>query len=210
MKKISFAFALVICLGLWFPQQSHASFYKYIDKDGVVCFADNLQAVPEQFRASAVLVQEEQQEEYKPGTPPVTKTETAPIAPAVQPQPVVNAPLPLSFRLGISAAVGIVAILLFVFAKSVPQLKQNPGALITIRGVLILGVSIYVVFAHVDDVMVMFGKASQKIDETQQKSADRGKKAARAMKQLNESVSEAQQVEKDQAAQLQEMDSHGK
>ncbi len=204
MKKIVLIAVLVLCMGLGFVQKGHAAFYKYIDKSGVVCFADNLQVVPEQYRASVVLVQNEQQEEIHPAATTENTTETAPAAVTQQS---VSAPLSLDTRLTISSAIAIGALLFFLFVKNVPRLEQNRSMLIMIRGALIGAVSIYIIYAHAGDVLIMYGRASRAIEETQQKSAERGRKAGQFIKQMDAMAEDTKKLNQDldrQAAEPQE------
>lgn len=198
MKKVTITFALFFCLGIMvFVRNSDAAYYKYIDKDGVVCFADNLQVIPEQYRAKAVIVETEaKDDEIKPAGPAVFKTEPAPTAAEVKQE--VKAPRPLSTRLMISGAVGFGALLIFVVINSQPELKENKKVLSLVRGSLMAVVSLYLVFAHAGDVMTLFGAAGKTVEEVQQQSAEKGRKAAQAVKSLDALFEEAQKAQKAQ------------
>jgi hypothetical protein len=199
MKKVTIVFALFFCLGIMvFVRNSDAAYYKYIDKDGVVCFADNLQVIPEQYRAQAVIVETEaKDDEIKPAGTVVSKTEPAPAADTRQE---VKGSRPLSTRLMISGAVGLGALLIFVVISSQSELKENKKILSLVRGSLITVVSLYLVFAHAGDMMTIFGAAGQTVEEVQQQSAEKGKKAAQAIKSLDAMFEEAQKVQKAQEA----------
>jgi hypothetical protein len=47
---------LVFLFGFLSAQQSSAAIYKYVDKDGLITLVDDLQSVPEEYRASAKIV----------------------------------------------------------------------------------------------------------------------------------------------------------
>ncbi len=198
MKKICMFFAVVLCLGgMVVVRDSQAAFYKYVDKDGVVCFADDLQVIPEQYRAKAVIVQNESKDvDVKPaGLEP--KMEAAPSASEAKPE--VRRPRPLSIRLMISAAVGLGAFLIFVVVSR--QLEEDKKALSIVRGSLLAGVSIYFIVAHAGDVMTLFGLTGKAVEEVERRSEEKGKKAARAIKSFDALFEEAQKAQKAQQTQ---------
>lgn len=201
MKKVTIIFVLFFCLGsVVFVRNSDAAYYKYIDKDGVVCFSDNLQIIPEQYRAKAVIVETEvKDDETKPAGPAEGKTEPAPAAADTKQE--VKGPRPLSTRLMISAAVGLGAFLIFVVISSQSELKENKKLLSLVRGALMVVVSLYLVFAHAGDVMTIFGAAGRTVEGVQQQSAEKGKKAAQAIKSLDALFEEAQKAQKVQETQ---------
>ncbi len=199
-EKVTIMLALLICLGsMVFIRDSDAAYYKYIDKDGVPCFADDLQVIPVQYRAQAVIVETQaKDDEVKPAGPAVRKTEPAPAEADARQE--VETPRPLSTRLMISGAVGLGAFLIFVVISSLPELKENKKVLSYIRGTLMAAVSVYLVVAHAEDVMTLFGAAGRTVEEAQQKSAEKGKKAAQAVKALDALFEEAQKAQKAQEA----------
>jgi hypothetical protein len=199
MKKVAIVLALFICLGsMVFARNSEAAYYKYIDKDGVPCFADNLQVIPEQYRAHAVIVETEaKDDEIKPPGPAVRKTENAPAADASLEG---KTPRPLSIRLTISGAVGFGAFLIFVVISRQPEFKENKKVLSLVRRALMVVVLLYLVVAHSGDVMTLFGAAGRTVDEAQRQSEEKGKKAAQAIKTLDTMFEEAQKAQKSQDA----------
>jgi hypothetical protein len=199
MKKVTIMLALFICLGsMFFIRNSDAAYYKYIDKDGAPCFADNLQVIPEQYRAQAVIVEtESKDDEIKPAGPTVRKAETATMADARQEG---KGPQPLSIRLTISGAVGFGAFLIFVVISHQPESKENKKVLSLVRRTLMAVVLLYLVVAQAGDVMTLFGAAGRTIDEAQRQSEKKGKKAAQAIKSLDAMFEEAQKAQKSQEA----------
>lgn len=197
MKTFILVFGVVFSFYLLSPGVSDAAIYKYVDKDGVPCFADDLQVVPEQYRASAVIVEGDAKDDETKASRPVTlqNTETQSLAAAVETKPV-RRPLPLSIRVMISAAVAIAGLVIFLVLKKLPELKDNKKVLLAIRGSLIGVVAIYLVVAHVKDVLIVFGLASQTIEDAQQRSAEKGKKAAQVIKSIDAMFDEAQKAQK--------------
>ncbi len=204
MENKFVVFALVSCLGgLFIAGTSEAAFYKYVDKNGVVCFADDLQVVPEQYRSQAVIVDaESKDDEVRPANPVLKKPEAA-LDPSSDPWGS-KRPRPLSIRLMISGAVGISAFLVFLIIKSLPDLKDNKKILSIVRGSLIGAVSVYLILAHVKDVKTVFGITGQTVEEVQQRSAEKGKKATQAIKSLDAAFEEAQKAQESGAGEPRE------
>ena len=117
----------------------------------------------------------------------VTHVEDAPVA-----QQEVSTRRPLGTRLIVSGVVGIAAILVFIVLSRLPAVKEKEKALSVIRGSLIAIVSLYVIVAHIQDMMTVIGTAGRAVEDVQNRSADRGKKAGKAVKQYNELVKDTQ------------------
>ncbi len=195
MEKKFVMFALVSCLGgLFFASTGGAAFYRYVDKNGVICFADDLQVVPEQYRSQAVIVDAESKDDtVSPANPGRNKPEAAaPDASSVRSES--GRPRPLSTRLVISTAVGLSAFLVFAMISNLPALKENKNVLSIIRGSLIGAVLVYLIVAHVKDVKTALGITGQTVEEAQRRSAEKGKKAAQAIKTLDATFEEAQKA----------------
>ncbi len=199
MKTIWALVWIIVWLGS-FVRASDASFYKYVDKNGVVCVVDNLQVVPEQYRSKAVIVENEAyDDEKRPAGSTEVKRETVQAAPEAASEE--RKPTPLSSRLMISGAVGISAFVLFIILKNLPGLNENRRRLSFIRGSLIGLFSLYLVIAHLSDITVALGMAGHAVDEVQQQSAQKGKKAGQAIKSFDGLFEEAQKAQKAQKAQ---------
>jgi hypothetical protein len=200
MKKISAAFALLLCLGgIFFIRVSDAAIYRYVDKDGVICFADNLQVIPEQCRTTAVIVDNEAKGDVKPSKPAVDNKADAALS-AAEVKPENRGPRPLSIRLMISGAVGLSALLIFVVISKLPELKENKKVLSLIRASLIGIMSLYLIVAHVNDMMTIFGAAGRVVEDVQNQSAEKGKKAVQAIKSLDSLFEEAQRTQETSTA----------
>jgi len=46
---------LLLFVVLWLPDEGRCEFYKYVDKDGKLCFVDNLSKVPPEYRNSVTV-----------------------------------------------------------------------------------------------------------------------------------------------------------
>ncbi len=206
MKKIFlFSAVLLFVLGLFFVQDGFAVMYKYVDKDGNIGMANDLQAVPEQYRATATVVKQDDEEtaSAQAAPSPGGKRETAVGAPVHVPASTPaaipaqaqekSAAAPFSARLLISLAVVISFIFLSVILGKLSSFRGHGQALSVVRIALAWVVVLYIVFAHAKDVMTLFSMAGHKIDDVSQESAKKGEKAAKAIKALDAMLEQAQQ-----------------
>lgn len=211
-KRVIMSAALCALLAFCFVSDSYALIYKYINKEGIVCFADDLQQVPEKFRASAVIVEGETEDngekrssatntQMNKAEEQTARAET----PAERTMPSAPAVHPLSVRLVISGAVCLGALSIFIILSKQAELKEKEKVLSVIRTSLIGIVSVYLIVAHVRDAMTMFGMAGRAIDNVQQQSAEKGKKAAKAMKALDTLFQEAERSQKEQGSDTKEL-----
>ncbi len=204
VKKIILLVLALCCLSdLFLVTSSYAVIYKYTDKDGTVSFADDLQGVPEKYRATAVIVEGESKEEgaKQSASAPAVKPEQ-PSAVETLPIPRTQAPRPLSYRLMMSAAFILCSGVIFIFMSKQAELKNDKKILSFIRTAFIAVVSLYLVVAHIKDVLIVFGFAGKTISDVQQQSAEKGKKAAQTMKNIDvlfEQAQRAQQAEESKA-----------
>ena len=197
MKKIvTMAVVLYCLLAIVFVSYCMAVIYKYVDKDGKLCFADNLQVIPEQYRASALIVQQASEDEpAKARVPAASESGREPSTSAAQERPQKHASLSFSYRLMVSGCIFIGSILVFFIIKNQAALKENEKLTSKIRNALIVIVSLYLVIAHVKDAITIAGMAGNALDTVQQQSAERGKKAAQVMKKLDALFEKAQKAE---------------
>jgi hypothetical protein len=200
MKKIVIMAVVLHCLfAIVFVSNSMAVFYKYVDKDGNLCFADNLQVIPEQYRASALIVQEESKDEpAKAPTPAAAESARAQSISMAQESPQKHAALSFSYRLMVSGCIIIGSIVAFYIIRNQAALKRNEKLTSIIRNALIAIVSLYLVIAHAKDANTIVGMAGNALGNVQRQSAERGKKAARAMKALDALFDKAQKTEEEQ------------
>ncbi len=205
VKKIILLVLAFCCLsGLFLVTSSYAVIYKYTDNEGIVSFADDLQAVPEKYRTTAVIVEGESKEERANQGDSVGSAHPEQQPSAAETKQISDAkhPGPLSSRLMMSAGISVGAFLVFILISKQPELKENKKVLSFIRTGLIASVSLYLIVAHIRDVWTVFGLTGKTISEAQQQSAEKGKKAAQTIKQLDalfEQAQQAQQAEESKA-----------
>ena len=190
---------LLFILMLASGRESHAVIYKYVSEQGVPTFADDMQKIPEPYRAQAVIVTGgndydayTEQEKARLAAEERTRQEQQAVAP-------VKAEKPLSSRLIRSGiAVGLFIALLFV-AAHIDALREQAQVLSRIRMGLAVFLLVFLAFTHVRDVMGLFGKVGDTLPNPvasiQEKSAQRGKKAADAYKSMDKVLDQRAQEE---------------
>jgi len=206
--KVLFVFVLFVVFSISLPSNGLAAIYKYTDKDDMIHFVDDLQSVPEQYRSSAKIVSGEEKEEIKtqssqpPAQVETKKTEisTSSIAEKVE-------AAPFGKRAIISAIIIVSALFAFIILK---RLDMDNKKVITITRIVILwGISIFLLYAHAGDVVSAFSSIGNKIENTQQKAEEKGKKAAKAIKAMdalaeraeNQSANDMQSTESENSKQ---------
>ena len=179
---------LVTVLILFTGRESQAVIYKYVNEKGVPTFADDMQKIPEQYRAQAVtVVGGNEYDAY-------SEQEKARLAAEARTQQVMQAAAParveepISKRLTRSGvAVGLFIALLFVVSH-IDALREQARVLFRIRTGLIVVLVIFLTFTHARDIAGLFGSVgdtiSNPVANLQEKSAERGKKAADAYKSM--------------------------
>ncbi len=201
MDKIRIVCLFVLAaLGLLFARESCAAFYKYVNDKDVVSFADNLQSVPEKYRATAVIINDGTvDDEAKTATKPVVnKALEAPTATVANTTGKSASKEPASFssRLFISLGVVLSSLIIFSVISKRTDMRENKKFLFVMRSILITLVSIYLVYAHERDVAGVFSMASHAVDDVKHHSEEKGKKAARTIKSLDALFEQAQKTQK--------------
>ena len=192
---------LLIVLSLAVGRECHAVIYKYVSEKGVPTFADDMQKIPEQYRAQAVIVTGgndfdvyAEQEKARLAAEERTRQEHQAAAP-------VRAEKPLNSRLIRSGiAVGIFIALLFAVSHF-DALRERAQVLFRVRTGLAVLLLVFLAFNHAWDVLGLFGKVGDALPNPvasiQEKSAERGKKAAEAYKTMDKILN--QQVQNEEA-----------
>ena len=201
MNKFRIVYLIVLAaLALLFARESCAAFYKYVDDKDVVSFADNLQSVPEKYRATAVIINDATgDDEAKTTTKPVVnKAVEAPTATVANTSGKAASKEPASFssRLLISLGVIISSLVIFFVINTRTDMRENKKFLSVMRSILKTLVSIYLVYVHVRDVAGVFSMAIHAVDDVKYHSEERGKKAAQTIKSLDALFEEAQKTQK--------------
>jgi hypothetical protein len=182
---------LFFTIGVISTPECLAAIYKYVDKDGMIYFVSDLQSVPEQYRASAKIVSEEFKDQVKTQANPheqlgqTTIKDNEATHGSIQNKPVTENANRKSFgrRALISAVIIISALFIFVILKIVDDNHKKSVAIV--RVIIIWGVSVYLLYAHVSDVITVFQSASSAIEHAQKESEEKGKNAANLVKALD-------------------------
>jgi len=186
LRVVSLVF-LFLVLFLITGRESLAVIYKYTNEKGVPTYADDMQKIPEQYRAQAVIVSgaavDEQTEAERARQ---EAEERARREQTVLPE---KAGEPFSARLVRSGtAVGLFLAALFVISN-IDALKEQAKVLSRVRTLLILLLLVFLSVTHVRDVIRLFGKAgeavSNPVSDIRERSAERGRKAAESYKGMD-------------------------
>jgi len=188
--QIRLILVFVIAIVMSATSNSFGAIYKYIDNNGIVCFADDLQSIPEQCRATAKIVSGDREEErnsspqQRPETQTETKTGNAVSSSHPEKAPIASYAKSLfSGRMLISAVVVVSALFAFVILGILDA--DHKKAIRIVRVVILWGMSVYLILAHVGDVVTMFRTVKGEVDTVQHDSEEKGKKAAKALKEIN-------------------------
>lgn len=195
-----FVFALVLSAA----SDGFAALYKYIDKDGMICIANDLQSIPEKFRATAKIVSDVSEGEKKPmqqNQPQAQqeiKTGIAATSPSYEQAPSVD--IKKSFfinRVLISSLVVVSVLFAFVILGILDA--DHKKAVKIARVVIVWCMSVYLIVAHAGDVVHMFRSMGNTVDTAHRNAEEKGKKAAKALKELNALVQDVDKAASEDA-----------
>lgn len=224
MRGWVIAVLFIAAAGISFDGGALAATYKFTDKSGNVGLADDLQSVPEEYRATAVLIGGTPNENAaapetsalpapqavssQPAAPeqpsaavPAPEPESAP-APAAAPEP--QEGMPFSIRLAISIGVVIASILVSVFLGKISAMHGHDKAIHILRMSLSWLVVVYLVAAHAKDVLIIFKATGHHVQSVSEESAKKGEKAAKAIKAMDALMKQAEDQAKENEKALQE------
>jgi hypothetical protein len=198
--NVLFMMVLFCVIGLSIASDGFAAIYKYTDKDGMIYFADDLQSVPVQYRPTARIISGEAKVDEKPSLnqkqqTPLSETGKNELMPAVaQEKSFLETVRKGSFgnRALISAIVVISAIFAFIILRILDADHKKP--VVIARVVIVWGVSVFLLYAHAGDVINGFSSMWKRIDNAQQRSEEKGKKAAQAIKKLDTLIEHAEKM----------------
>jgi hypothetical protein len=186
---------------LFAARESQAVIYKYVDDQGIPSFTDDLQKIPEQYRAGAVIVTggadydayAEQEKARLAAEARVLQEQSSQTSSAVNVEEKLSARL---IRSGV--AVVLFAALLFV-AANLHVLQVQAQVLLRVRIALALLLVAFLGYTHAGDVAGLFGNAwdtaVNPISRAQERSAKRGRKAAADYKAMNKVLEQGEQGE---------------
>jgi hypothetical protein len=215
MKKIKAATMLVlfVTIGLMVTQDGFATIYKYMDRDGLINFADDLQSIPAPYRAQAVIVSGEakDQEIKKPESQVVPKTQLETHAGASAPDqaldhtrsqtvPEVGEKSSFSSRFMFSSIVVVSALFAFIILGIIDA--DHKKSIKVTRMVILWGMSVFLLYNHAMDVVHFFSSMGKSVVDAQQRSEEKGKKAVKAMKALSNLVEQAENANSAEPAKL--------
>ncbi len=189
-RQYLFLLGLCCALVLLSTQYSHAAIYKYLDKDGLICFANDLQSIPQQYRTSAMVVSGEADREKQPGM------QTRPSAPPSDGnqdsvQNAISEKL-LTHHVENSSSVSrwllsAIVVVSTVFAFVILGIldTDHKKTVTVVRVVLLWAVAVYLLIAHAGDAIHLVRSVSGTIGDAKLHAEEKGKNAAKALKAIN-------------------------
>jgi hypothetical protein len=198
--KALFMAALFLMLALCVTSDGVAAIYKYVDKDGMLYFADDLQAVPAEYRASAKIVSGEAKEEItRPADQSLqdarTEKRESDSAPGSgQEKSFLELGDKRSF--GSRALTSAIVIVSALFAFTILGIldTDHKKAVKIVRLAVAWGVSVFLLYAHAGDVVHVFTSTGNHIENVQRESEEKGKKAVKAIKALDALLEHAEKT----------------
>jgi hypothetical protein len=168
-----------------------ADIYQYVNEEGIISFADNLQSVPEKYRATAVnttVLEEQKQAQLRTEQP--VQPGTMKLPPNASREENAHK-MVFTTRLLMTTGVVFVWFVILFAIKKTGIFKGRKKALPATWIALVCILLVYLVMVHGKDVVNLFTMAGNKIEEVQEKQRQRGKKAGEAIKALNKLMEEA-------------------
>lgn len=186
--KILLIFCLICTVGAILASEGAAAIYKYLDKDNLICFANDLQSIPEQYRADAKIVSGEQAQSpsltNQPAVPHSVVTSESVAHEQSLTQQIVRSTY--SGRWLLSAIIIVSAVFAFMVLGILDTEHKKTVAIARI--VIIWCVTVYLLYAHAGDAVRMVRSANGSIENVQNGSAEKGRKTAEVMKKFNEEM----------------------
>lgn len=209
----------LLCSGAECPAATNK--YYYVDEKGAPQTADRLDLVPEKHRGSAVIVSVEEidekaqrasEEERSQAASAVRSAASSSAAVTQLHRPQQASPAAGALpRLIDPLLAGVVALLILVAIVVIGRIdawQQHvrivSGVQYALTGVLVL----FLAVAYGRDVVRLIGSWSSAIDEAQQRSAERGQKAAQFYKNMENMVDQVDKLRKEQEEQEKAMEGH--
>lgn len=188
LKHFALSALLFLVLLGFGARPAFADIYQYVNEDGVISFVDNLESVPEKYRATAInttAVEEQKQIQWEAQP----QTNIAPSQVALREEPAHKMTFFTRLLMTVLVVFAWLGILVAVNKTGVFKGREKflPATQIALGFIFL----VYLVMIHGKDVVHLFTMAGNKIEAVQEKQAQRGKKAGQAIKALNQFMEEA-------------------
>jgi hypothetical protein len=195
--RTKFLFLLSLCCVIFFlsEQYSDGAIYKYVDKDGVISFADDLQSIPEQYRVNAKVVSDADDQENRQSMERRGQAEKHEDVQGMHQDHATDTEHENIFikkRILMTVLVVVSAGFVFIILGILETDHKKKVAIA--RVALVWAVAIYLLIAHAGDAVRMIRTVGGTIDEVKHQSEERGRKAAKAVKAMNTLADEVGQV----------------
>ncbi len=196
MKKVLIVMPLLSLLSIILIQGSFADiqkYYKYIDKNGTECYADNLQSIPEEYKKKAVIISvqfkkdesrqsEVQSENGVPSSATENKKETAKIIDKEKVKEAIEGFVRSSLFKFIAVIIGF--LLVFIIVGKVSSSLGHRGIGTLLRIALALLVLLYVFNSYLEEIVGAFTMLKEEVMGVKKQAEERNEKADKTMNEL--------------------------
>lgn len=192
-KMLALSTVLFFALLTVLARDSDAVMYKYVNEEGVICLSDDLQTVPEKLRSQAVIIADPGMQSQS-STSPDAADKMRNVTGSDSSRATSGHDRAFTSRLLLTGGVLIITMIALVALGRTKDFSGREKIIPSVRLMLVCGVLVYLVVAHGRDVTFLSGLVGKQLDAIEDQSAQRGKKAAEAIKSLNNLMREAEQV----------------
>ncbi len=171
-------------------QDCYAAIYQYLDKNGLVTITNDLQSIPEQYRAGAKVVSDDIDQEnhqsiqnQQAAGHPTGNYERVPVIAHDKATDTRDKKSFFNNRLLLTAIIVVSASFAFIILGIIDTNHNKVVAVVRIS--LLWAVALYILIAHAGDTVRMIRKVGGTVDEVKHQSEERGKDTAKAIKAIN-------------------------
>jgi hypothetical protein len=182
LKRVALFLLLSPALLGFLPRHACADIYLYVNEAGETGIADNLESVPEKYRATAVNTTAREREQKLTQAQTGQQRQPNPFGVPVKPSAQTTT---FTSRLIMTAGVVLVWFIILFILNKTGEFKGRENALPAARIALACIFLVYLVMVHGKDAVNLFTMAGNHIDAVREKQAQQGKKAGEAIKALN-------------------------
>ncbi len=193
--------------------------YRYANDKGEVLFADDLNAVPEKYRDQAMIVRtEEVNEQAQQAAEQERQQAAAQVQAAAEERQVqevrqvqqavaqVEAKKEQRLHIAWTGAALLLYVAMLIAMAKIEALREHERIVERVRTTLSVLLFAFLVAAYGKDLIRLFGAAGDTVAGMQQKSAERGKKAAQFYKEMEQMMEQAQAVQNEQETQIRQIE----
>jgi hypothetical protein len=191
MRTKSLVLFSLYCIFIFLSAQDcYAAIYQYLDKNGLVTITNDLQSIPEQYRAGAKVVSDDIDQEnhqsiqnQQAAGHPTGNHDWVPVIAHDKAADTRDKNSFFNNRLLLTAIIVVSASFTFIILGIIDTNHNKVVAVVRIS--LLWAVALYILIAHAGDTVRMIRRVGGNVDAVKHQSEERGKNAAKAIKAIN-------------------------